>query len=205
VARNVHTIAAPPEAVFDVLADPRSYAYWVIGSMKIRDASPDWPQAGSRFDHTVGIGPLRLNDHTVVEEVRPGRFLQLRASAKPFGNARIKFELEPSDEGTRVTMIEDPADAPTAFVFTPLTHLLTRLRNVHSLDRLAELAEGRRPIPGDEPGAPVRTPDGPGAVENPRMRTRHQAARTAGRAVAFVTIGGVAAAGTILSRAMRAR
>ena len=179
MARTERVIAASPEAVYEVLTDPRSYAYWVIGSMEVRGASSDWPRPGSRFHHTVGMGPLRIKDHTVVEEARPNRFLQLRAKARPLGNARVKLELEQEDAGTRVTMIEDPADAPTAFLFMPLTHLVTRGRNVRSLDRLAELAEGRRPMPGDEPGAPERTPDGDGAVENPRMRARHAAWREA--------------------------
>jgi hypothetical protein len=43
-------------------------------------------------------------------------------------------------------MIEDAADPLTAFVFNPLTHLLVRGRNEKSLERLAELAEGRKSI-----------------------------------------------------------
>jgi hypothetical protein len=31
-------VAAGPDAVFDVLADPRSYARWVVGSKQIRAA-----------------------------------------------------------------------------------------------------------------------------------------------------------------------
>ena len=177
MARNERTIAAPPEAVFATLIDARGYAYWVIGSMKVREVSSDWPRPGSRFHHTIGIGPLRLNDHTVVEEIEPDRFLQLKAKARPLGNARVKLTLERAPGGTRVTMNEDPADTLTAFVFMPLTHLLTRVRNARSLDRLAELAEGRRPIPGEEPGAPVRTPNGNGSIENPKMRERHAAVR----------------------------
>ena len=166
MARSERVIAASPEAVFNVLADPRGYAYWVIGSMEVRGASSDWPRAGSRFYHTVGIGPLRIKDHSVVEEVRPDRFLQLVAKARPLGNARVKLELEPAAGGTRITMIEDPADKLTAFVFQPLTHLFTWARNVRSLDRLAELAEGRRPIPATSPARP------------PDHRTGRQASRT---------------------------
>jgi hypothetical protein len=39
-------------------------------------------------------------------------------------------------------MTEDPADPLTKLVFNPLTHLLVRGRNVESLRRLKELAEG---------------------------------------------------------------
>ena len=194
MARSERVIAASPEAVYGVLTDPRGYAYWVIGSMEVRGVSPDWPRPGSRFHHTVGMGPLRIKDHTVVEEARPNRFLQLRAKARPLGKARVKLELEEDPGGTRITMIEDPADPLTAFVFMPLTHLVTRARNLRSLDRLAELAEGRRPMPGDEPGAPARTPDGHGAVENPDMRARHAASRRVAGATGRGVLAGLAGA-----------
>jgi uncharacterized protein YndB with AHSA1/START domain len=177
MARNEHIVRASPEAVFDVLADPRSYAYWVVGSEEIRDAHGRWPAPGSRFHHTVKIGPLRLKDHSEVEDVRPGQFLQLRVKGRPAGTARVKLELAPADGGTRVTMVEDPADTATALMFNPLTHLLVRGRNLRSLERLAELAEGRVAIPGDEPAAPTRSLHGDGAVQNPAARERRAAAR----------------------------
>ncbi|HVE67960.1 MAG TPA: SRPBCC family protein [Solirubrobacteraceae bacterium] len=192
MARTERVIEASAQAVFDVLADPRGYAYWVIGSMEVRDADDAWPQRGSRFHHTVGMGPLRVKDHTRVEEVEPGRFLQLQTKARPLGNARVKLELEPAGQATKVTMIEDPADKPTAFVFMPLTHLLIRGRNVRSLDRLAELAEGRVTMPGDEPGAPAREIDGEGSVENPEARRRRRRIPRSAR-VAL----GIAAAGLL--------
>jgi hypothetical protein len=52
----------------------------------------------------------------------------------------VSIELHPAGDGTRVTMIEDPGDRLTGLVFTPLTHLLVRLRNAESLRRLAKLA-----------------------------------------------------------------
>jgi hypothetical protein len=118
-----------------------------VGSKAIRAADRDWPARGTRFHHTVGVGPLKVRDHTSVEDVEPGRYLQLRTKARPLGTARVKLELTGVPEGTRVTMTEQPADPVTAFLFMPLTHLATHLRNVRSLERLAELAEGRRPIP----------------------------------------------------------
>jgi hypothetical protein len=60
MARNEHLIRASAEAVFDVLADPRSCAYCVIGSREIRAADDSWPEPGSRFKHTVNAGPLRI-------------------------------------------------------------------------------------------------------------------------------------------------
>ena len=36
MAENHAYIDAPPDAVFDVLADARSYAHWVVGSSEVR-------------------------------------------------------------------------------------------------------------------------------------------------------------------------
>jgi uncharacterized protein YndB with AHSA1/START domain len=204
MARSEHLIHAPPETVFGVLSDPRSYAYWVVGSEEIRDADVTWPAPGSRFHHTVKIGPVRLKDHSEVEDMRPGRFLQLRVKGRPLGTARVKLELERVDDGTHITMIEDPADTATALLFNPLTHLLVRARNVRSLDRLAELAEGRAAIPGDEPGAPHRTPHGNGRVQNPAARERRQAMRETLVAVARGVGAGLAVA-MVVNLALRRR
>jgi uncharacterized protein YndB with AHSA1/START domain len=143
------TISASAERIFDVLSDPETYAYWVVGSKKIRSADPDWPQPGSRFHHKVGAGPITIRDHSEVEESRRPSFLQLKVKARPLGTARVKMEIEPlGPEVSHVTMIEDPADPLTAVIFNPLTHLAMRGRNKESLARLAALAEGRgRPRP----------------------------------------------------------
>jgi hypothetical protein len=64
-------IAASPDRGFAVLSHPENYADWVVGSDKIRDADPTWPAVGTRFHHRVGVGPLKVNDHTDVIAVDP--------------------------------------------------------------------------------------------------------------------------------------
>ena len=140
MARTERLIAASPERVFGVLADPASYAYWVVGSDTIRDADENWPAAGSRFHHRVGFGPIKVNDHTEVLAVEAPRRLELKAKARPLGTAKVVLLLEPRGDATLVTMVEDAGDRLTRLVFNPLTHLLVRGRNVESLRRLEELA-----------------------------------------------------------------
>ena len=140
---------ASPERIFEVLSDPDSYGYWVVGSKRIRDADAGFPKAGTRFHHTVGFGPFEVDDNTEVLEVDPPRLLKLRAKARPLGTANVTMEIQPDGAGSRVAMVEDAGDPLTAFVFNPLTHLLVRGRNVESLNRLRELAEGDgNPPPG---------------------------------------------------------
>jgi uncharacterized protein YndB with AHSA1/START domain len=145
VARNQRLIPASPERVFAVLADPSSYAHWVVGSDVVRDADPDWPAVGSRFDHRVGWGPLKVNDHTEVLACDPPRRLELHAKARPLGTARVVLELERRGGGTLVTMVEDAGDPLTRLVFFGLAHLVVRGRNKESLRRLEELALQRAP------------------------------------------------------------
>jgi hypothetical protein len=129
-----------PEAIWDVLADPGSYGYWVLGSKEIRDADAAWPQAGSRFHHTVGFGPVTISDHTESLYADAPRRLRMRARALPFGLASVTLELEPDHAGTMVTIVEHPTGvyAPLALV-VPL-QLSAKLRNAESLMRLEELA-----------------------------------------------------------------
>jgi uncharacterized protein YndB with AHSA1/START domain len=140
MARNQRLIPAPPERVFAVLADPASYADWVVGSDVIRDADAGWPAVGTRFHHRVGWGPLKVNDHTEVIACDPPHRLELHAKARPLGTASVVMELEPQDGGTLVTMTEDAGDRFTALIFFGLTHLLVRGRNVESLRRLEALS-----------------------------------------------------------------
>ena len=142
MAKNSTHINTSPERVFEVLSDADNYGYWVVGSKRIRDADPDFPAEGSKFHHAVGFGPIDVKDHTEVLESKPPNLLKLRAKARPLGTALVTMEIVPEHGGSRVTMTEDAADPLTALVFNPLTHLLVRGRNVESLDRLRNLAEG---------------------------------------------------------------
>jgi hypothetical protein len=129
-----------PGAVWEVLADPGGYGYWVVGSKVIRDADPEWPARGSRFHHTIGVGPLKVSDHTESLEAQPPRLLRMRTKGRPLGTARVTMQMTPKDGGTLVRMTEDP-DGPTAILaLNPLVHMLTKARNAESLMRLEELA-----------------------------------------------------------------
>lgn len=194
MARNEHLVQASSAAVFGVLADPRGYAYWVVGSKEIRDGDPGWPERGSRFHHTIGLGPLRLKDDSRVEHVQAGRLLQLKVKGRPLGTARVKLELEEADGGTRVTMTEEAADRFSRFIFVPFTHQLVHRRNARSLERLAELAEGPVAIGGAQ--ANGRTPPDAVRAENPLARKppEQPLGAGAGAAVARGAVAGLAGA-----------
>ena len=136
MATNERRIPAPPEAVWNVLADPAEYGRWVVGSQRIRAADAAFPAPGARFHHAVGIGPLRVNDHTEVVEAEPPVRLRLRAKARPLGTATVIIELVPEHAGTTVRLVERPDGLYAPLALSPLVHVLTKLRNAESLRRL---------------------------------------------------------------------
>ena len=164
VATNERFMPVQPEAVWDVLADPGNYGYWVVGSKLIRDADSGWPQLGSKFHHTVGIGPFKISDHTVSLEARPPELLRLRVKARPFVTAIVTMELRPKDGGTLVRMIENPDGLASILAFNPLVQLLTRGRNAESLMRLEELALRKAAARGDRRSASRERAQAPSSV-----------------------------------------
>jgi uncharacterized protein YndB with AHSA1/START domain len=140
MATNERFMPVPPEAVWDALADAGGYGYWVVGSKTIRDADPHWPQPGSRFHHTVGVGPLEISDHTESLEAQRPSLLRIRAKARPLGTAKVTLTMTPQDGGTRVRMTENPDGLSSWLTLNPLMQLLTKGRNAESLMRLEELA-----------------------------------------------------------------
>jgi uncharacterized protein YndB with AHSA1/START domain len=147
MTRNEITIEAPPDAVFRVLSDPRSFARWVVGSQVIRRADRDWPAPGAAFDHSVGLGPFTISDSTEVLTSHAPHELRLLVRARPLSQAFVTLSLTDLGPATRVRMEEHPADARSRVLFNPLTDPFVRLRNSVSLRRLKALAEGIEPLP----------------------------------------------------------
>jgi uncharacterized protein YndB with AHSA1/START domain len=133
----------PPTAVWQALSDPDGYAYWVVGSKGVRDADPGFPAPGTRFHHTIGVGPLTLDDHTEVIEAEPPMRLRLRAKGRPLGTATVILRMTPVGGGTSVEIEEHPDGAHSLLALNPLLQLATKVRNAESLMRLEELALAR--------------------------------------------------------------
>ncbi len=143
MARNEIEIGATPERVWAVLADAERYSDWVLGAQEIEEADASWPAVGARMRHRTGVGPLTVEDDTVVEESDPGTRLVLRAHLGAAGAFRISLELLASPSGTKLVMHEHPVEGIAASV--PGVELGVRARNSISLERLKELAEGATP------------------------------------------------------------
>lgn len=143
VSKNVIHIEAPPQAVYDILADADRYPDWVMGAKRIRRTDPEWPKPGATFAHALGAGPLEVKDTTTVVEAEEPRRIVLRARARPIGIAHVELNLTPEDGGTRVEMIERPVEPRILRHVGPLVAPLIFPRNAESLRRLKKLAEAR--------------------------------------------------------------
>lgn len=135
MARNQTVVHAPIEQVFAVLADPYRYHEWVVGAKEIRGVDGAWPEPGSVFHHSIGVGPVTLKDNTECLEVDAPHRIVLEARGRPLGRARIEMRLDPCPEGTTVTMDEIVVSPPAMKLLSPLLDPLIRARNTEGLRR----------------------------------------------------------------------
>ena len=128
-------VPAPPEQVFELLADPRKHAL-IDGSGTVQESisGPERLSKGATFGMAMKMGmPYRIKN--TVEEFEEGRLIAWRH----IGRHRWRYELEPTEGGTNVTETFDTSTVPAPF--RPLTKLAGRNNNQaieKTLDRLAQ-------------------------------------------------------------------
>lgn len=138
----VSELSAPPERVWEVLADPHSYRDWVVGARHIRAADESWPAPGAMLHHELAAG---IEDSTTVVDSEKGRRLVLRARARPAGIAEVVLTVERSGEGSKVQMDETAVSGLASVIPEMVLAPLVKARNEESLRRLGELARSRQP------------------------------------------------------------
>lgn len=136
MATVCNVIEAPSDEVFALLANGWRYADWVVGAKRIRAVDEGWPAVGSRFHHTVGVGPLTIHDTSEVLENEPGKRLVLDVRIWPTGRAKVSLELSPTSAGTRVRMDEVPEEGLAQTLDSPAIEALIWLRNTEALRRM---------------------------------------------------------------------
>ncbi|WP_031048950.1 SRPBCC family protein [Streptomyces sp. NRRL F-5650] len=150
-------IQATPEAVWDVLADGDAYVQWVVGPSKVTPRDGRWPQVGATIAYEVRLGPLLLDNESVVRRCVEGSVLELEAKAGRLGTARIAVELRPWGEQCLVIVDEHPLRGPGGLLHNVGVEALIQVRHRAMLARLAKLCESRagdrcRPDPPDSVG-----------------------------------------------------
>ena len=128
--RMTRSVAAPAEAVWDVLADGWLYASWVVGASRVRDVDETWPSPGARLHHSVGAWPALLSDSTEVELAEPTRRLVLTAHGGPqLGADRIATGLPPGRPQSGATRDDRAPYAHAAYVASDIAAGHLRLGN----------------------------------------------------------------------------
>jgi hypothetical protein len=129
-----------PAQVFDALRDGWSYGHWVVGTRTIRAVEPGWPAEGTGLHYTVGYGPLRKDDVTTSLAYEPQSRLELEAHAWPAGTAQIVLRVEPTADGTVVSIDENPRRGLARRIHNPVLDATIKVRNVETLRRLEQQA-----------------------------------------------------------------
>lgn len=128
-------VPAPPEEIFELLADPRKHAL-IDGSGTVQKSlsGPQRLSKGATFGMSMKIGlPYRIKN--TVEEFEEGR----RIAWRHIGRHRWRYELEPTEGGTNVTETFDTSHVPAPV--RPLIKLAGRANRESiekTLDRLVE-------------------------------------------------------------------
>jgi Polyketide cyclase / dehydrase and lipid transport len=132
--------SATPAQLWSVLSNGWLYSSWVVGASRIRKVDPDWPQAGSKIEHSVGLWPALIDDQTKSLESSAG-FLVLSARALPSGTARVRLRVEKDGDGSLVTMDETAESVPLRWIPDNIQGLTVAPRLEECLRRLTMIAE----------------------------------------------------------------
>lgn len=132
-----------PDAVWAVLADPTLYGKWVVGPSESTPLDHLWPTPGSRLRYTIRLGPWSTEGTTTVRHRETGRELELEASFKSLGTARIFLQLRPWGAETLVVCDEHPLRGLGGVLHNPLSETALQLRHRGMLARLAKVVEQR--------------------------------------------------------------
>ena len=137
-------MACTPQQVFDVLLDAYLYKHWVVGAKDIRGADPHWPAIGATFYHRLGTAQAHLKDKSEILDLEVPHRIELRIYARPLGIGRVIITARPTDDGTIVSIKEDPEIGTKLRPLGPLINPLTHIRNLESLRRLEKVISIRR-------------------------------------------------------------
>jgi uncharacterized protein YndB with AHSA1/START domain len=138
-------IAAPPEAIFELLVDPNRHRD-IDGSGSVRDPKGDAPRLalGSRFGMSMRMGVPYSMQSTVIEFEENRRVAWQTTGPGPVG-ARVggriwRYELEPVDGGT---LVRESWDIRQESIITrPVVRLSadkTRKNMTATLERIEQL------------------------------------------------------------------
>jgi uncharacterized protein YndB with AHSA1/START domain len=101
-------IPAPPERVWEDLAEISTHVEWMADAEAIRFQSDQRQGVGTTFETDTKVGPFRLKDQMVITEWEPGRVMGIRHTGVVTGTGRFTLEEMPGRPSqTRFTWEEN--------------------------------------------------------------------------------------------------
>lgn len=140
-AKSVIEIAAPPQRVYDYVADLTRHPEWAGHKLRVEHVDGPANTAGGRFRSSgVQLGREVVNDLTIVEADPPRRFV-FDASGRE-GRFSHAYEIEPTAAGSRLTRTMEVMDAslPLKLLSVAFNPFVSK-RNAGDLARLKERLE----------------------------------------------------------------
>lgn len=136
VISRTRVVPAPPEAIFDLLADPRKHQL-IDGSAMVQGVieGPARLSRGATFGMSMRKGPVPYRIRNTVEEFEENR----RIAWRHLGKHRWRYDLEPVEGGTKVTESFDTTPVPS--LIRPITKIMGKANGQSidkTLDRLVE-------------------------------------------------------------------
>jgi uncharacterized protein YndB with AHSA1/START domain len=152
-------VAAPPEPIFDLLADPAGHAA-IDGGGTVKSARSGGRRLalGDRFGMDMHLGVAYSTRNTVVELEENRRIAWQTTASGPLGNVlggRIwRYELEPVEGGTLLTETWDLSKEKwTSKPVVKLTMASSTRQNMErTLERIEQLVTSLG-VPGQDPAA----------------------------------------------------
>lgn len=136
-------IAAPPEEVYDLIADPDRLEEWVSIHVALLESTSEQLHKGSELTQCLRVAGQKFKVRwKVVESDRPRR-LVWEGRGPVHSHAKVVNDLEPVDGGTRFSYINE-YDLPGGRfgkMAGPMVKRVTAGELEESLDRLRKLVE----------------------------------------------------------------
>jgi carbon monoxide dehydrogenase subunit G len=142
VERTTH-IAAPPQAVYDIVMDPARLKDWVTIHQRIV-GSPQSPlEKGSQLTQCLKVAGKRFNVHWRVVENEPCVHVVWEGRGPVASRARVEYRFDSNDGGTDFSYVNeyDLPGGPLGRVAGRAVSRVTQKEVDGSLQRLKQLVE----------------------------------------------------------------
>jgi carbon monoxide dehydrogenase subunit G len=142
VERTTH-IAAPPQAVYDIVMDPGRLADWVTIHQQIVGTAQSPLKKGSELTQSLKLAGKRFNVKWRVVENEPCRHVVWEGRGPVGSHARVEYRFDSNDGGTEFCYINeyDLPGGPLGRVAGRAVSRVTQKEVDGSLQRLKRLVE----------------------------------------------------------------